>query len=66
MEILQILEKNIYIFFFIFYRTSYYFFFPIFEVAFFPTQLKILVSLVLAFILTPVISFKLPPLNNKC
>ena len=67
MEILQILEKNIYIFFFIFYRTLLLFFlFPIFGVAFFPTQLKILVSLVLAFILTPVISFKLPPLNNKC
>jgi len=65
MEILQILEKNIYIFFFIFYRTLLLFFlFPIFGVAFFPTQLKILVSLVLALILTPVISFKLPPLNN--
>lgn len=65
MEILQILEKNIYIFFFIFYRTLLLFFlFPIFGVAFFPTQLKILVSLVLAFILTPIISFKLPPLNN--
>jgi flagellar biosynthetic protein FliR len=65
MDILQILEKNIYIFFFTFYRTLLLFFlFPIFGVTFFPTKLKILISLVLAFVLTPALTFHLPALND--
>ncbi len=65
MDLTQILEKNVFIFFFIFYRTLLLFFlFPVFGVTFFPTKLKILVSLVLAFILTPVLNFQLPPLND--
>jgi flagellar biosynthetic protein FliR len=65
MEILQILEKNIYTFFFIFYRTLLLFlFFPLFGVTFFPTKLKIIISLVFALILAPVLTFKLPPLTD--
>lgn len=65
MDIFQILEKNISAFFFIFYRILLLFFiFPVFGVNFIPTKLKILLSLVLAFILTPVIPLKIPPLTN--
>jgi len=65
MEMFQILENNLYNFFFIFYRTLLLFLlFPIFGVTFFPTKLKILLSLVFAFILTPALTFKLPPLDN--
>ncbi len=65
MDLTQILEKNVFIFFFTFYRIFLLFFlFPVFGVTFFPTKLKILVSLVLAFILTPVLNFQLPPLND--
>ncbi|MDF2953994.1 MAG: Flagellar biosynthesis protein FliR [Thermodesulfobacterium sp.] len=65
MEITQILEKNIYIFFFVFYRTILLFFlFPVFGAAFLPIRLKILISLVLAIVLTPVLSFKLPAFTD--
>ncbi len=65
MDIFQILQKNLYNFFFIFYRSLLLFFlFPIFGITFLSTQLKIFISLVFALILLPVVSFKLPILNS--
>lgn len=65
MDILQILQNNLYNFFFIFYRILLLFFlFPVFGITFLPTQLKILISLVFALILFPVVSFKLPSLTS--
>lgn len=65
MEIFDILEKNLYTFFFAFYRTLLLFFlFPLFGVTFFPTKLKIIISLVIALVLTPVLTFKLPSLTD--
>ncbi|PMP65332.1 MAG: hypothetical protein C0190_06890 [Thermodesulfobacterium geofontis] len=65
MELFEILEKNLYNFFFVFYRTLLLFLlFPLFGGTFFPAKLKIIISLVFALILTPVLTFKLPPLTD--
>ena len=65
MELTFFLEKKVLIFFFVFFRIMLLFFlFPLFSPTFFPRKLKILVSLVLALVLTPAVSFPLPEIKG--
>lgn len=64
-EFVQILENKVFIFFFVFLRTLFFIFlFPLFGTVFIPNKIKILFSLILALILTPVINLNLPKIEN--
>ncbi|MCS7278852.1 MAG: flagellar biosynthetic protein FliR [Thermodesulfobacteriaceae bacterium] len=64
-QIFQSLEAKIFIFFFIFFRILLFIFiFPLFATVFIPDKIKIALALVLALLLTPIINFDLPKLNN--
>ncbi|MFN3505290.1 MAG: flagellar biosynthetic protein FliR [Caldimicrobium sp.] len=64
-ELLDLLEKNFYTFLFIFFRFIFLFFlFPLFASAFFPSKIKIALSLILALTFTPFISLKFTTPQN--
>ncbi len=64
-EFLILLEKNFFLFLCIFLRFLLLFFlFPVFASTFFPTKIKIALSLVLALTFTPFIALKINPPQN--
>ncbi|MFN3406664.1 MAG: flagellar biosynthetic protein FliR [Caldimicrobium sp.] len=64
-EILNLLEKNFFVFLLIFFRFIFLFFlFPLFASAYFPSKIKIALSLVLALSFTPLISIKFSAPQN--
>ncbi len=64
-EVFQILENKFFIFFFIFLRVLLFIYlFPLFGTVFIFNKVKITLALILALILTPIINFELPKLNN--
>ncbi|MFN3568422.1 MAG: flagellar biosynthetic protein FliR, partial [Caldimicrobium sp.] len=64
-EILNLLEKNFLVFLLIFFRFIFLFFlFPLFSTAFFPTKIKIALSMVLALSFAPFLSTKVSSPQN--
>jgi len=65
MDLTKFLETQTLTFFFVFYRVVLLFFlFPVFSGAFLPTQIKVLISLVIALAITPAIHFTLPHIGS--
>lgn len=65
LELLSLLEKNFFLFLFIFFRFLFLFFlFPLFASSFFPSKVKIALSIILALSFTPFLGLKITPPQN--
>ncbi|QER42129.1 flagellar biosynthetic protein FliR [Thermodesulfobacterium sp. TA1] len=65
MELLDLVEKQVFLFFLVFYRILLLFIlFPVFGAVYFPTKSKIALSLVLGLALTPVVKGNIPFFYN--